>query len=183
MKPLLLALLILSSPALGMDRGAARKAEIAELLAALKNAGTETEAVVLEAHLRELWLLAGTPAVTLLMSRGLHDLKAGANPDAVEDFDAAIALDPDLAEAYDERAIAHFQQGKIADAIADLHEALKREPQDFLAWRRLAEVEEARGNWAGAYAAWQKLMALDPRTPGGAAKLKDLRRHALGENT
>jgi tetratricopeptide (TPR) repeat protein len=182
MRLLLILLLFLAAPALAMDRGAARKAQIAELLAALKDAGTETEAVVLEAHLRELWLRAGTPAVTLLISRGLHDLKAGANGEAEQDFAAAIALDPTLAAAYDQRAVARFQAGNVDGAVRDLHAALQREPRDFLAWRRLAEIAEARGDWAQAFAAWQKLMALDPKTPGGEQKLKALRRHALGEN-
>lgn len=183
MRTLLIVLLLIAAPALAQDRhAAARKAQVDELLAALKNAGTETEAVVLEAHLRQLWLEAGTPAVTLLMSRGLHDLKAGANREAEQDFDAAIALDPDLPEAYDQRAAARFRQGKVSDAVRDIREALKREPRNFLAWRRLAEISEARGDWAGAFAAWQKMMALDPKTPGGAQKLKELRRRALGES-
>ena len=182
MRLLLAVLLLIASPALGQDRHAARKAHIDELLAALAHAGSETEAVVLEAHLRQLWLEAGTPAVTLLMSRGLHDLRAGANREAEQDFDAAIALDPDLAEAYDQRAVARFRQGRVSDAVRDIHEALKREPRNFLAWRQLAEIAEARGDWSGALSAWQKLMALDPKTPGGELKLKELRRRALGES-
>ena len=191
MRPLLLGLLLAAlllsqlgaGPALAEDRAAARKGQIDELVGALKNAGGETEAAVLEAHLRQLWLEAGTPAVTLLMARGLRDLKAGANQEAERDFDSAVTLDPNIAEAYDQRATARFRQGKVADAIRDIQEALKREPRDFLAWRQLAEIAEARQDWPGALAAWQKLMALDPKTPGGDAKLKELRRRALGEST
>lgn len=165
------------------DRAAARKMQVDDLLGALKNAGTETEAAVLEAHLRQLWLQAGSPAVTLLMARGLRDLKAGANQEAEQDFDSAVALDPNLAEAYDQRARARFQQGKFVDAIQDIQEALKREPRDFLAYRQLAEIAEARRDWAGALAAWQKLIALDPKTPGGEQKLKEFRRRVSGEST
>jgi hypothetical protein len=31
--------------------------------------------------------------------------------------------------------------------------------------------------------AWQKVIELDPKTPGGEARLNDLRRRALGEAT
>jgi len=179
-----LLILLLATPVLADDRaGAARKAQVDELLAALNNAPTETEAVVLEAHLRQIWLEAGSPAVTLLMARGLRDLKAGSNQEAEEDFDDALTLDPQIAEAYDQRAVARFQQGKLAGAIGDLEETLKREPRDFFAFRHLSEIAEARHNWPGALAAWQKLLALDPKTPGGQEKLKELRRRALGENT
>lgn len=184
MRSAVLALLLLGAlPALADDRQAARKAQIDELMGALKNAGTETEAAVLEAHLRQLWLEAGSPTVSLLMSRGLRDLKAAANQEAEADFEGAIALDPTVAEAYDQRAIARFQQGKFVDAIADLQETLRREPRDLFAYRHLAEFAEARHDWAGAFSAWQKLLALDPKTPGGEQKLNELRRRALGEAT
>lgn len=184
MRSALLAVLILGAmPALAEDRqAAAAKAQIDQLTTALKNAGTETEAAVLEGHLRQLWLSAGTPAITLLMLRGLRDLKASA-PEAEADFDGVITLDPNVAEAYDQRAVARFQQGKFVAAIADLEEALKREPRNFMAYRHLAEIAEARQDWPGALAAWQKLMALDPKTPGGEPKLNQLRRRAEGENT
>lgn len=184
MRLLALAFLLIAMPAFAEDRAAAaRKAQTDELLDALKKAQTETEAVVLEAHLRQLWLEAGSPAVTLLMARGLRDLKAGSNEEAEQDFDDAIALDPNVAEAYDHRAAARFQQGKMAGAISDLEETLKREPRDLFAFRRLTEIAEARHDWAGALAAWEKLLAIDPKTPGGEDKLKDLRRRALGEST
>lgn len=183
MRYLLLAVLaVCITPALAEDRAAARKTQIDDLLGALKNTGSETEAVVLEGHLRQLWLQAGSPAVTLLMARGLRDLKAAAGQEAEQDFDGAIALDPEVAEAYDQRALARFQQGKVAEAIRDIEEALKREPRNFFAFRHLAEIAEARKDWPAAFAAWQKLMAIDPKTPGGEQKLKELRKRALGES-
>ena len=36
---------------------------------------------------------------------------------------------------------------------------------------------------SGAYAAWQKKLEIDPQTPGGEAKRKDLQRRALGDDT
>ena len=180
--PLLAFLVLGVVPALAEDRAAARKAQIDDLLAALKNASSETEAVVLEGHLRQLWLQAGSPAVTLLMARGLRDLKAASGQEAEQDFDGAIALDPEVAEAYDQRALARFQQGKVAEAIRDIEEALKHEPRDFFALRHLADIAEARKDWPGAFAAWQKLLAIDPKTPGGEQKMKELRKRALGES-
>jgi tetratricopeptide (TPR) repeat protein len=183
MRSALLAILILSAvPALAEDRAASHKAQIDQLTTALKNAGNETESAVLEGHLRQLWLGAGTPAITLLMLRGLRELKTSPS-EAEADFDGVLTLDPDIAEAYDQRALARFKQGKFPDAIADLAETLKREPRNFMAYQHLAAIAEARQDWPGALAAWQKLMALDPKTPGGEEKLNQLRRRAQGENT
>ncbi|MBV9785660.1 MAG: tetratricopeptide repeat protein [Acidisphaera sp.] len=152
-----------------------------QLLAALKVAPSEDIAANLEQRIREAWLNAGSPAVTLLMSRGLRDAQAGAQQEAEADFDAAIVLDPNLAEAYDRRAVTRFQQGDYAGAVRDIEEALKREPRDFIALQDLSRIAESRHDWAGAYAAWQKVLELDPKTPGGEMRLNELRRHAEGE--
>lgn len=159
------------------------RAALDQMLAALKAAPTEQDAAVLEARITQMWLEAGTPAVTLLMSRGLRDLQAGADQEAEEDFDSVLALDPDLPAGYDRRAIARYQQGDVSGAIRDIEETLKREPRSFVALRDLAHIAEARKDWRGAYAAWQKVLEIDPKTPGGQDKLKDLQRRAFGEAT
>ena len=60
---------------------------------------------------------------------------------------------------------------------------LQREPRSFVALDTLTRLSEAREDWKGAYAAWQKKLEIDPKTPGGEEKLKDLRRRALGDDT
>ena len=52
-----------------------------------------------------------------------------------------------------------------------------------LVWSTLGIFNFAHGVFMtlGAYVAWQKVMEFDPKTPGGEERLKDLRRHALGE--
>ncbi|MDR3539280.1 MAG: tetratricopeptide repeat protein [Acetobacteraceae bacterium] len=158
-----------------------KAADRAALLDALHAAPDETLAVHLEARLREMWLEAGSPAVTLLMSRGLRALNAGQSDDAIEAFTDALTLDPNLAAAYHQRALARFHAGDTQGAIRDIEETLKREPRDFAAFRSLSEIAAAREDWKGAYAAWQKLLEIDPKTPGGDAKLRDLKRRAFGE--
>jgi tetratricopeptide (TPR) repeat protein len=108
-------------------------------------------------------------------------MKAEARQDAIEDFSAAITLDPSLAEAYHQRAIARFASGDTAGAIADLQATLQHEPRSFAAFQTLSAIAEARKDWKGAYQAWQKVLEIDPKTPGGQDRLKDLRRRALGE--
>ena len=180
---LLLLVLLCALPALAQAQGQAadRRAMLDRLLAALKAAPSEQEAAPLEEKIRQMWVTAGTPAVTLLMSRGLRELKADANSDAIEDFSAAITLDPTAAEAYHQRAIARFSSGDAQGAVADIQAALQHEPRNFAAFQTLSAIAEARKDWKGAYDAWQKVMELDPKTPGGEERLKDLKRRALGE--
>lgn len=184
MRRLLPILLLCAAPAFAQGQGgpgADKRAMLDRLLAALKSAPSEAAATPLEQQIRQMWLNAGTPAVTLLMSRGLREMKADANQDAIEDFSAAITLDPNLAEAYHQRAMARFASGDTPGAVADLQAALQHEPRNFAAWQTLAAIAESRKDWKGAYEAWQKVMEIDPKTQGGEDRLKDLKRRALGE--
>jgi tetratricopeptide (TPR) repeat protein len=153
------------------------------LLDALKAASDEQLAAALEAELEQTWLRAGSPAVTLLMSRGVRSLDAGQDNEAVDSFSDAITLQPDVAEAWHQRALARYHAGDVNGAIHDLEETVRLEPRDFAAFRTLADIAAARGDWKGAHAAWQKVMDLDPKTPGGDERLRLLKRKAFGEDT
>jgi len=159
------------------------KQAIDRLLEALKAAPDERAAALLEEQIEQAWLQAGSPAVTLLMSQGLRLQQAGQNDNAVESFSDAIILAPEVAEAWRRRGIARYHAGDLTGAVQDLQETLKREPRDFAAFRSLADIATAREDWKSAYAAWQKVMELDPKTPGGEARLRDLKRKAVGEET
>ena len=78
---------------------AEKKATVEKLLRALQDVPTSEAAAPLEQSLQQLWIDGGTAAVTLLMHRGLRELKAGTLDEAVQSFGDAIVLDPGLAEA------------------------------------------------------------------------------------
>ena len=147
----------------------------------MKSAPNEAAALALEAQIREMWARAGTPAVRLLVSRGTRELSEGAPGDALDSFDAALDLSPDLLDGWRGRAAARRSLGDYVGAVRDLQELLRREPNSFIAFQDLSRVAEARGDWRSALIAWQKLLDLDPQTPGGQARLRDLKRRALGE--
>jgi tetratricopeptide (TPR) repeat protein len=174
---------LLLAPAAMAQTPAEKKASIDRMLDALKAAPSEQAAAMLESQLEQTWLHAGTAAVTLLMSRGLRLGQSGQDDDAVESFSDAITLQPDVAEAWHQRAIVRYHEGDYAGAVRDLQETVRLEPRNFAAFRTLADIATAREDWKGAYAAWQKVMELDPKTPGGDERLRDLKRKAVGEDT
>ena len=180
---LALLALIVAGPALAQPAPAPAKRPIEALLNALKAAPTEDAAAALEAQLRSTWLDAASPAIKLLLSRGQRELSEGAATDSFDSYEAALDLDPDLLEAWRGRAAARARMGDPQGAVRDLQEVIKREPRNFAAWQDLSRVAEGRGDWRGAYAAWQKLLDIDPQTPGGQTRLRDLRRRAVGEDT
>jgi tetratricopeptide (TPR) repeat protein len=159
-----------------------KRATLDKMLEALRTAPTEQVASALEDKIRQSWVEASTPAVTLLMSRGLRDSNSGASDEATSAFSDAIILDPTLAEAWHQRAIARFKSGDTVGAVRDLQETLKLEPRHFAAWRTLEQIAERREDWKAAYDAWQHVLDIDPRTPDGEDRLKDLKRKAFGDN-
>jgi len=158
-----------------------KRPTIDQLFTALKAAATEEQAADIEARIAQSWLDAGTPSITLLMSRGVRDVQGGLNEDAVDDFDAIVTLDPGLAEGWHRRALAKLALGDTNGAVADLGETLIREPRHFLALSDLSHIAENRGDWQSALAAWQKVMEIDPKTADGDERLKMLTRKALGQ--
>ena len=154
---------------------------LADLAGALKVAPNETVAATLEAQIRQVWARAGTPAVRLLLSRGARELESNAPADALDSFNAALDLSPDLLDGWRGRATAQRLLGDYAGAVRDIQEVLRRDPSSFIAFQDLSRLAEARADWRGALIAWQKLLELDPQTPGGQVRLRDLKRRALGE--
>jgi predicted Zn-dependent protease len=88
-----------------------------------------------------------------------------------------------VAEAWRQRALARYHAGDVNGAIRDLEETVRLEPRDFSAFGTLTDIAAARSDWKGAYAAWQKVMELDPKTPGGEERMRLLKRRAVGEDT
>lgn len=181
---LLLAAGVLAAlPAAAESRTQATQAQLDRLFAALRAAPDETAAGRLEARIRQLWLRQATPAVALLLARGDRDMENDAIAEAITDFDAVLDLAPDFAEGYDRRAVARANAGDYAGAVRDIEAALRHDPRNFAALHTLSRIAELQGNWKGALDAWRKSLDIDPRTPGGAARLEMLRKKVEGEAT
>jgi tetratricopeptide (TPR) repeat protein len=172
-------LLLLSAPILAAQAPA--PAEVAQLYAALQAAPNEAAAGMVEAQLRSAWAARVSPTAALLLNRAAREQTGGSTADAMDDYGAAIDLDPDSTETWNRRARARFAAGDLAGAVRDEEEVLRRDPRNFAALQDLSHVAEARSDWRAALLAWQKVLDLDPQTPGGQARLKDLRRRAYGE--
>ncbi|HVY14670.1 MAG TPA: tetratricopeptide repeat protein [Rhodopila sp.] len=173
--------LLLGSP-VAAQPASGTKADIDALLNALKTAPNEETAALLEDRLQRLWLRSGSAVATLLMNRGLRSVKAEQYDDAITCFTDAITLKPDYAEAFRQRALARYKTGDTPGAVADLGEAVKLEPRDFLAYHAMADIAQARNDWKAAYLAWQKVLEIDPKTEGADERLRELKVKAVGED-
>ena len=174
--------LLLVAPAFG-QRADTRKADLDGLLTALGRAPDAAAAAAIETRVRGMWLQGGSAAATLLMGRGVRDLGNDAFEEAEADFDAALVLEPELADGFAHRALARFGRGDYAGAVADIGATLRLEPRHFVALESLSRIAEARGDFQGALAAWRQALAISPKTEGGEERTKLLEKKAFGEAT
>lgn len=160
-----------------------REQTLDRLLSMLKVAPDEQSAGAVERSIQGQWINQATPATKLLLLHGFNELTNNQPADALDDFDAALDLQPDLQEGWHGRAMARAQMGDTAGATRDIAEVMKHEPRQFAALEDLSRIAEQRHDYKGAYEAWTKALELDPKTPGGADRLKELKLKAFGQNT
>lgn len=158
-----------------------RRAELDRLFDALRTAPDTQGGQLVESRIRAVWAQAVSPAAGLLLRRGLRNLQGNEAAEALEDFDAALVLEPAAADAWLLRARAHAALGDRIAAARDLREALRLEPRHFGALVQLAELQEEAGDAAGALRTLDAALALHPRMPGGPERRRELQRKAEGD--
>ena len=170
-----------NTPPAGPRGADARRAELDRAFDALRTAPDEGGATLVEGRIRQLWSSAATPSVALLMNRGMRNLQAQLPAEALEDFDAALTLAPEFAEAWLLRAQAHSRAGDPLAAARDLQEVLRLEPRHWLALLSLSALQDEAGDAAAALRSFQAALAINPKMPNGANRFRDLRRKAEGD--
>ncbi len=152
-----------------------------DLLGRLAAAKSRGEAASIEQQIEAANEKPVSPTTRVLVDGGNAALVAGKPSKAVHDLDSAIDLQPELGVLWRERAVMRLHSGDNHGAIADLGEAINRDPRDFQAWTLLSEITESTGDAAAAYAAWQKVLAIDPQAADAGKRLDLLKRKALGQ--
>jgi tetratricopeptide (TPR) repeat protein len=170
-----------AAPAAPRNPVEARRAELDRLFEALRTAPDTSGAQLVEHRIRALWGQAVSPAAALLIRRGARNLQANEPAEALEDFDAALVLEPGAAEPWLLRARALGRLGDPAAAARDLQEALRLEPRHFGALLALAELQEEAGDLSGALRSFDAALALHPKMPGAEERRRELARKAEGD--
>ena len=113
----------------------------------------------------------------------MRSLQAGQDDEAVDSFSDAITLQPDVAEAWHQRALARYHAGDVNGAIRDLEETVRLEPRNFAAFRTLADIADCAGGLEGRLCRLAEGDGTRSEDPGGEERLRLLKRQAVGEDT
>jgi tetratricopeptide (TPR) repeat protein len=96
---------------------------------------------------------------------------------AVNCCDEAIRLDPDFAEAYNQRAIAHYLQEEFQFSIADCWRAAERMPCHFGAWAGMGHCYAHLGQREEALESYQRALEINPHLDCVRQAVAELRRN------
>jgi tetratricopeptide (TPR) repeat protein len=94
--------------------------------------------------------------------RGVAYRRIGDFERATADYDQAVALKPNAAQAYNNRGYVYQLRGDLDHALADYNQAIMLDPKFALAYENRAELYDDMGNRLGALADYTQAIALDP---------------------
>ena len=91
-------------------------------------------------------------------------------------------MDPDFAEAYNQRAIAKYLQERYEESIRDCRRAVERMPCHFGAWAGMGHCHAHQGRAAEAIEAYERALLINPHLEGIRQAVDELRatlKHAV----
>jgi len=127
-----------------------------------------------ETALWTLWGRSGDPALDELLARGVEQMNAGRQRQAIETFSQVIRKMPSFTEAWNKRATAYYLAGRYGKSIGDCEQVLKRNPRHFGALSGLGQIYLALGDDARALAWFRRALAVNPNLTGVALTIKAL---------
>lgn len=139
---------------------AATLEKLFERLAAAKSA---EEAKGVANLIQRRWARSGSSTADLLMTRAQTAMKDKRLEIAIELLDRVISLEPDWAEAWNQRANALFLAGDPIRSMLDIGETLKREPRHYGAMMGLGTILRQQGDDKRAMVAYRRALEIYPQ--------------------
>ena len=147
----------------------------------LRTATDPAAVQALEQGIWEQWTMVPEPAHRLLMLRGIAEMQQQELQAAVVSFTKLIEAAPDLSEAWNKRATAHWLLGNFPASLADICETVKREPRHFGAYSGLGMIRAQMGEHARAAAAFELARKWNPHIVGIDAEIERQKAEAGGQ--
>ncbi|HET6379171.1 MAG TPA: tetratricopeptide repeat protein [Methylocella sp.] len=132
--------------------------------------------------IERLWLKSISDTATLLMQRAGEAARAGQFPLALSIFDKLVIIEPEWAEAWNQRATARFHAGDMDGAMADINQALKLEPRHFGALTGMGVILRSAGLGERALQVFKKAQSLYPLNPDIQKQIENLTREIEGQD-
>lgn len=110
----------------------------------------------------QIWFRGGTKDANCALARGAEALNLQQMDKALQQLNRAIAASPDFAEAYNQRAIAHYLGERYEESIADCQRAIQLMPLHFGAYAGMGHSHLALSDLPKALDAYEKALQINP---------------------
>jgi len=113
-----------------------------------------------------IWFRCSSIEANHELCRGTRALNHKDIEQAICNFTRAIELDPEFAEAYNQRAIAKYLQERYEESREDCLRTVERMPCHFGAWSGLGHCHAHQGRLRDAVEAYEKALSINPHLDG-----------------
>lgn len=158
-------------------------ATLDRLFQRLHDAKSPEEAKGVASLIQRRWARSGSDTADLLMTRAQQALKDKQIDLAIELLDRIVSLQPDWAEAWNQRANALYLAGDPVRSMLDIGEALKREPRHYGAMMGLGIILRQQGDDKAAMVAFRKALEVYPEFEAVKKAVDSLRYEVDGRET
>jgi len=115
-----------------------------------------------EHALWSIWFRSGSCEANHQLAKGAQAMERQEMTCAIDRFTRAIEIDPKFAEAYNQRAIAHYLLEHFEESIDDCQRTVDLMPCHFGAWAGMGHCHAHQSRFAEALACYQKALAINP---------------------
>ena len=155
-----------------------RSDQLDALFARLRQPGIDSSDV--ERQIWQLWGASDSPTATLLLEQSSRAIDDGAPAEALAMLDRLIGAFPAFAEAWNKRATLYFMMKRYDASLADIARTLDLEPRHFGALSGKGMILMRQKDYAGARAAYEEALAVNPNLEQVREALKELDRLEQG---
>jgi tetratricopeptide (TPR) repeat protein len=134
-----------------------------------------------EHALWSIWFRSGSCEANHQLCKGAQAMERQELDESIGHFTRAIEIDPQFAEAYNQRAIAHYLQDHLEDSIADCRRTTELMPCHFGAWAGLGHGYAHLGRIDEALACYKRSLTINPHFACVVEAYEELKRQRDGE--
>lgn len=129
-----------------------------------------------------IWFRMGaTPEANHQLARGAQSLERKDYEHALKHFNRALELDPEFAEAYNQRALANYLLERYEDSIEDCRSAVQRMPTHFGALAGMGHCYAHLGKLPEAIDSYERALSIHPHMDCLKQAIPELQARLSGE--
>ncbi len=123
-----------------------------------------------------IWFrMGGSPEANHQLARGAQALERRDFPHAMTHFDHALEIDPEFAEAYNQRALTNYLMERYERSIEDCRQTVQRMPSHFGALAGMGHCYAHLGRQREAIESYERSLAIHPHQHCLGQAVRELR--------